>query len=116
MTTRLVNLTNLTADTGTVNSALIDGNNPAPSVSENLINLRMRIATNVVGVGQFLVTIGWFDGIGDQLWQVSLNTTSGNYSELPMEIWWDHNKPVTYRVEPLAAGGSVDVRVIFNAP
>lgn len=114
-TTRLYNGTNISANTGVINTILDQGAPyPSPGVSENIINMRMRMKTNVVGVGQYLSTVSWFDGGNDQVWQFSLNTTLDNYAELPMQIWWDHNKPVTVQVDQLSPGGSVDVRLISD--
>lgn len=109
---RLVDLTNVSANIPETNTIYAMPTPPAPGVSEDIINLRLRISTNVVGAGNYLMTMGWFDGKGDQLWQVSLNATLDNYSEQPMQIWWDRSKPLTYKVDQLSPGGSVDIRVI----
>lgn len=80
---------------------------------EQIVNLRMRIKTNVVDLlGLHLVTVRWNDGISDQEWNVSLSTILGNYTETGVQIWADVSRAVTAQIQPLVPGGSIDVIIL----
>jgi hypothetical protein len=105
--------TDISADTGEVEVIPAPVNIYALGVAENIVTLRMRMRTNVpqdpyLG-GQMLATVRWNDGNAVQEWNMGLSTYADNYAELPQEIWADMFRAVTIQVQPLVAGGSVDV-------
>jgi hypothetical protein len=110
-TIRLVDLTDVSADTGVQNTVYAGGGG-----GELLTSLRMRNKVNVpedpYTGGQVLVTIGWNDGVVAQEWNVAIQTFADNYNEQGIQIWQDIAYPITYRVQPLVGGGSVDVVVL----
>lgn len=85
---------------------------PNPGDGEALLNLRMRLKTNTVGAGQYLVTVRWHDGVQVNSWDVALNPTAANYIEGGMQIWRDFSRAISVQVTQLAPGGSIDVRLI----
>lgn len=112
--------TNISSDTGVIEifPAETFGGIPIdPGRAEDLILARLRVVTNDPGGGVMLVTVSYFDGVGDVDWNVSLVMDAGNYAEQGPptgEIWFDHSKPLTIRVQPLSGTGSVDVRWIYK--
>ena len=118
-TSRIVELTDVSSDTGEVTilgQGLSFDPNPAQGFSEQIIQMRMRIKTNVPDAsGQFLVSVFWNDGNSDQSWDVTLSNIAGAYTEVGMDIWADASRDLTYRVQPLTPGGSVDVRILAGS-
>lgn len=119
-TLRGYDVSDISADTGVVEifpAHTLFGIPVAPGTSEDLIVSRLRVSTHTPGVGQMLVTIAYFDGKADIDWNVALDMTADNYIEQGIsagEIWFDHSKPLTIRVQPTSPGGSVDVRWIYK--
>ena len=116
-TTRLFSANDITSDTGemyTTSGALSHAPPyPDPDYSETMVRMRLRVKTNTPSLtGQFLVSVRWNDGVSDQSWDVSLNNTSGAYTEVGMDIWCDASRNLTVQVQPIVADGSVDVRLL----
>ncbi len=107
---RVIDITDVSADTGELGCS---GLGWTPPPDEQVVNLRMRIKTNVPSLlGLHLVTVRWNDGVADQEWNVSLSNILDGYAEQPMQIWADPSRVVTAQIKPLVAGGSVDVRIL----
>lgn len=87
---------------------------PAPGDTEyGIVNLRMRLKTHTADLfGLYLCSVRWNDGVSDQSWDVSIQVSAGNYSEVGMQLWADCSRNVTVQVVPLVAGGSVDVQIM----
>lgn len=111
---RIFVMDDISSDTGEVNaSGLVWTPNPAAGLSEEVVSLRMRLKTHTADAsGQYLCSVRWNDGVGDQSWDVSLSVTAGNYAEVGMQIWCDASRDVTVQVVPLVAGGSIDVLIL----
>jgi hypothetical protein len=118
---RIFNAVDVSTDTGEINISGLSfpvGENPAQDTSEQLVNMRMRIKTNVASLtGQFLVSVRWNDGVNDQSWDVALSNTAGAYAEVGTQMWVDASRNVTVQIrpnpfDPMYADGSVDVRLV----
>ncbi len=115
-TIRGYNQLDVSADTGEVvviPGQLDQGNHLPVGFSENVVTLRMRLKTHTpqdpyVGA-QMLATVRWHDGNVVQEWNLALATYADNYTEQGLEIWLDGSRDLTIQVQPLSAGGSVDV-------
>lgn len=114
--TRLVVLSDISADTGELMVGGLSSYPPLPAqgVTEyGIVNLRMRLKTHTDDPsGQYLCSVRWNDGVSDQSWDVALSVTLGAYTEVGMQIWADESRNVTVQVVPLVAGGSVDVIIM----
>lgn len=123
-TTRGYDQQNISADTGQVIVETYGVPPPSPGVVETMVALRLRNTVNTpespyLG-GQFLVTVRWTDGRGQQEWNVAIQTidlspAAPNYNEQGMDIWWDQSQDLTIQVVPSGPSvGSVDVLLLYS--
>ena len=107
----------ISADTGILYISPVDS--PVPAVDDvvQMTRFRVRIETHTDDpAGQFLVTIEWSDGKVTQSFNASFfNSVAGDYLDSAMqEAWHDRSGDMTIRVRPTVAGGSVNVKVLYD--
>lgn len=111
------NEVDISADTGA--QPLVAADDPAPAVDEviNMSRFQVRIKAHTTDpAGQFLVTVGWFDGQIAQAFNAAFSPVgASDYVDSSVqEAWHDRSQDMTIQVQPLVAGGSVDVQVLFG--
>lgn len=108
----------ISADTGVLQLSAADPVPPAPGEVITMTRFQVRTETHTDDpAGDWLVTISWSDGKVTQSFNQNFqNLVAADYIDSAVqEAWHDRSADMTIRVQPLVAGGSINVRVLFAA-